>query len=269
MKLDILKTAKKFWECHNTTILSAIACGGVILTAYFASKESLVANKKLASAQEEKDLAYASKYSSIDISKATLTRFEKLKVAVPCYIKTSICAIATIGCIWGSHYISANTIASLTSSYAILKSQFNDYRTETNNIFGDAADDTVRESVVKKKLDNSFPVADGRRIIFVEPVFKTEFVSTYDRVKIAEGELNRLLICNGQCSIRDFYELLGVEPPENSEDYGWSTWSDAGFDPFNGYIWIDFEHYSKNTPEGEKCYIGYFTGPFDTYLEDD
>lgn len=77
---------------------------------------------------------------------------------------------------------------------------------------------------------------------FSERFFKTSKV----KLLYAENFLNRSLHKEGECSINEFYHLIGLTPLEHDEKWRLD----------DGYIWLDFDHtYVDYEDEYDAYYI--------------
>lgn len=81
-----------------------------------------------------------------------------------------------------------------------------------------------------------------------ESYSETFFKSSFIEVLKAEYYLNRLFSMRGCVTIADFLDLLGAEPIDDFDDYGWEHVGDDD--------WIDFCHKAKLEP-GDRGYISY------------
>lgn len=80
------------------------------------------------------------------------------------------------------------------------------------------------------------------KVIFYDTVSKRYFEATYSEILQAEYHLNRNFVIGGYISVGEWYEFLGLETKESDYFKGWSS--------YDGYCWIDFNHYVGSTHDG-------------------
>lgn len=80
------------------------------------------------------------------------------------------------------------------------------------------------------------------QVIFYDVMSKRYFTTTYSQVLQAEYHLNRNFVLGGAISIGQWYEFLGLTAKEEDYFVGWTS--------YDGYYWIDFDHYAGHTHDG-------------------
>lgn len=188
-----------------------------------------------------------------------LTAREIVRVTWKCYIPSAAIGLATIGCIFGSNILSRNQLKSLASAYMLLDRTFKEYKRKVNELYGEGADHEVKRELVKDIYDDSDIEPDGEKLIFYEEHYGKLFERTMIEVLQAEYNLNRQFALDGEASINDFLDLLGLEHVEFGNGIGWL--SDSNYD-FYGHPWIDFKHEKMTLDDGMECiYINLDTLP--------
>lgn len=243
---------------NASTILTCIGTIGVIVTAIMARKDTIKAEELVNDAQEEKG--------------EYLTKSEQFKAAAPAYIPTALAAVSTIACIFGSHVISKRQQAALLSAYALLSTSYRDYRQRVRAMYGeDTHDDNVSDRSAESVLDirtegEYYGLAceleeeenDGLPRTFYDEYSNRHFEATIEQVLKAEYELNRCYILNGQATLNDFYENLGLKKTDYGSILGWRPLDES-------MIWIDFIHRKVTLDDGMEIYI--IEMPFEPELD--
>lgn len=239
---SVTKTADRFLKKNGATILSIIASGGVLVTAYFSGKNSIEAYK----AQVEED------------------RDPKLS-DVKYFGQTIASGAITVACIAGSNTISQKRQASLIAAYGILRKKYTDYQNKVKEIYGTDADKSIKEELVKENMPVSLKPTKDQVYLFYDEVSDRYFEKTMAEVLDAEYLANRALSKEGYVNLNDFYEFLGLEKTQMGEILGWSIGSTDGM---QGYAWIDFAHVPVEVDTNLVVYeILYGTYPSEDYLE--
>lgn len=231
-----------FIKNNSPTILSVMASFGVVATAVASGVATEKAFEKLRKVEKETD--------------EPLTKLDIIKTVAPSYIPTTLIAGSTIFCILGANCLNKQKQATLTSAYALATQSFKEYREKLIEFHGKEIDEEVRNEVLRVRHD--FHILDidtpDRKLTFYEP-YSNQYFERYEREVIdAEYHFNRNYVLGGWASVRDFLIMLGLDSSEEDEKHGWN--------PGQGYMWIDFEHYPVKDKHGNTYYtINYVTPP--------
>ena len=122
-----------------STVLTCLSAVGVIATAVLAAKETPKAAKLLRDAWEEKG--------------EELTAVEVIKTAAPAYAPAIAVGVTTIACMFGANILNTRQQAALTSAYALLDNSYREYRRKVDDIYGENADDDVKEAIAKDQYE--------------------------------------------------------------------------------------------------------------------
>lgn len=215
----------RFLKRNASTILTCVGAVGVVATSVMAVKATPKALVLLEKAKEEKG--------------EDLTKWETVKMVAPTYIPTVLMGTATIACIFGANVISKHQQAALMSAYALLDSQYKDYRNKVDELYGEEAGQKVREEIAKDKYTGDGTLSDDGKELFYDFYSGTYFESTKEAVLWAEYETNRAMVVNGAVCLNEFYDLLGLEPRPEYEEMGWSC---GQIEEMYWHPWIEFDH---------------------------
>lgn len=230
---------KMFLKKNSSTILSCVGAVGVVATAVTAVKAT---PKALELIEERK--------TELEVEKIPVG--EVVKTSWKCYIPSIVIGLSTITCIFGANILNKRSQAALISAYSLLDSSFKEYKKYTNELYGEDADEKIREAIAKDKYSKlPFKVTEEKQL-FYDMISGRYFESTLMEMYRAEYELNRGYAKYGYVCLNDFYDLIGVDKVEGGYDVGWSV--DAS-NMFYGYDCIDFEHELVLLEDGLECYV--------------
>ena len=231
---NIFKTTAKFCIKHSVEIAMGVAGVGVALTVYTTSKATLKVN---------------------DIVKdESLTKADKVKKS----IKPAAPAVASIAITYAA--ISAMFIlgkkrqAALLAILASTQQVFQQYRNNVRNEKGSSeeakifAKSTVEAKNLDKRID-SIPVPKDNKLIWCESITGQFFEAEEVDVLRAEYVLNMLLVKEGEVTLNEFFNALGIDETDEGNIYGWSQ--ELGYDWF-GYMWVDFQHVIHRDKSGRE-----------------
>ena len=219
------------WLTQNSsTILTCMGAAGVIATAVLTGRATIKAVR------------------IVDESEAH-SKKEIVKAAWKEYIPAAGAGIATIACIFGANTLNKRQQAALMSAYALLDQTYKEYKSKVKEVLGEEAEQKVEDTIAEEKVSDICP-ADGN-LLFYEPNYGQGFERTMLEVQDAEYRLNQKFAVEGEASLNDFFELLGLNKTDTGDLIGWSQ--EMAWDNYN-YTWIEFEHELKKTEGGREYY---------------
>lgn len=225
-----------FCKRNATNILTGLGGIGVVATSVMAVKVTPKALTLLEEAEAKKG--------------EKLTKIETVQVAGTVYIPPILIGASTIACIFGANILNKRQQAALMSAYILLDNSFKEYKNKVNELYGEDADQQVRNEIAKD-IDEDISVNDDKQLFYDEYSHRY-FESTMEDVLRAEYTLNKMLALNFGVYLNEFYELLGIETTDYGDYLGWS--SGELMDSY-WYCWIDFEHTKVETEDGIECYV--------------
>lgn len=227
-----------FLKRNSATILTCAGGVGVIATAVMTAKATPKAMQLLEEAKHEKG--------------EELTNLEKIRVAGVAYIPPLLVGASTIACIFGANALNKRQQASLMSAYALLDSSYKEYRSKVKDLYGEDADENVKNEIAKDKYENdNIPQENGLELFYDE--FSGRFFrSTLEKVQRAQYEINRDLTLRDWATIDEFYDYLDIPHVDGGDIIGWST-------SMNGEMywqtWVDFSNVKMVDDDGLEYYI--------------
>lgn len=234
---NLVNTSKLFLRKNAPTILSAIGGVGVVATAVMAVKATPKALALIEQAEAEKG--------------EKLTNVEVVKTASVVYIPSALVGVGTIACIFGANVLNKRQQAALMSAYALLDSSYKEYKAKTIELYGQEADDKIKEEIAKDKYEDAKITGTGEQL-FYDEYSKQYFKSTLLDVQNAEYYINRDLVMSDYATLNDFYDYLGIPHHPAGDELGWS--SAMNFD-YYWQTWIDFVHNTVTLEDGTECTI--------------
>lgn len=233
----VLQKSKLFIKRNSSTILTCVGAVGVVATTVLAVKATPKALRLLEEAEETKG--------------DKLTKTESVVVAAPVYIPSALVGASTIACIFGANVLNKRQQAALMSAYALLDNSFKEYKGKVKELYGEDADEHVRDELAKDKYEYR-PTSEGNTQLFYDEFSQRYFESTTERVLAAEYELNRILSQDCGVFLNEFYELLGIDTVDYGDYLGWSSFELV---EAQWYCWVEFRHHKVVLDDGLECTI--------------
>lgn len=249
IKSHIMREVKR----NSSTILSVVAGVGVISTAVLSAKATPKALDLIDQAEYEKG--------------EKLTILEKINVTGLCYTPAILSGLATITCIFGANYLNKKQQATLLSAYALLDRKFKYYRHGVQMEFGSHYDDNGKDfdAEVYKYTMNTDDIQkpNDDEILVYDMFSRRYFNTTKDKLKEVEYNINKKLHTEDYVCLNDVYKLLGEEPLDIGDAFGWST--QANFE-ISWETWIEFMLQFVELDDGLEVHMmTYSTEPYIEY----
>lgn len=226
-------------------ILSVVAVVGVAATAVTTANATVKATKIISSKRE------------------VMTKKDVVKATWHCYIPPAVAFLTTSVCILGAAALNHKQQVSLTSAYALIDSQFKEYKNKVKEIYGEEAHRKILESICAEKAknpdlyvpsvwDTTYTTLDFGSTNEVEHLFYDElseryFTSTLDKVIQAEYHLNRNMTQGMDITVNTWFTYLGLEKMDGCDDIGWAI--------NDNYQWLDFDHYITTINDDLECFV--------------
>lgn len=220
---------------NSRTILTVVSVAGVAVTSVLASKSTIRAKEIL------------------DTKPNNLTTEEKVKLTWKCYIPAMVSGAVTIGSIIGINGISAKQIAALTGAYILMDKTYKENKDKIEEIIGEDTMKAVKKAIMTDKVKESdISESSDDTLLFYEEHYGQFFEKSMLEVQDAEYQLNRKLAIDGEATLNDFFEFLGLDKFKAADALGWSV---EYICDCNHPAWIDFEHDLIETDDGLECYV--------------
>lgn len=235
-----IRQAGLFLSKNMPTILTIAGSVGVVLTAVTTANATVKAVCLVNEAECQK--------------KDTLTKKEVFVTTAPSYIPPILIGSATIACVVASNLLNKRQQASLASAYMLLDTTFRDYKKKVVEMYGENADKDVKAELLKERYKEQriVKIRTDETLLFYIDQYGQIFERTFAEVQDAEYQLNRKMAMDGEASVNDFFELLGLETNEVGACLGWDQ---EGICDFFMPPWIDFEHQLVRMEDGMECFI--------------
>lgn len=241
MNFGILaKRAEKLVADNSPAILTAIGVTGVITTAILTARASFKAAEILQDAEEEKEanfLGDALKQVEEEpepkgirhISPEPLTTQEKVELVWKAYVPAAGTAALTVAAIICANRIGNRRAAALASAYSMSEKAFKEYRTKVVDKLGKTKEQGVRDEIAQEKIDKNPAPKSETFIITPGGVLCNDlytgryFISDMETIRKAVNDTNQQVLNDCYASLTDFYERIGLERTDQSDEIGWNT----------------------------------------------
>ncbi len=252
----VIKGVTRAVSKRSPEILTGIGIAGMITTTILAVKATPKAMRLI---EEEKE-----KHNEETLKEARangrdccnrideLPPIEVVKVAWKPYVPAIIAGVTSIACLIGANSVHARRNAAIATAYKISETALTEYREKVVETIGEKKEQTVREKVAQKKIEDN-PIGGNNEVIITnrgnmrcyDCISGRYFDSDIDKIKRVVNDLNYRMMNEMYISLTDFYMDLGLRPTKGSDDLGWNL--DKGL--------IEVQFSSHLSDDGTPCIV--------------
>ncbi len=157
-----------------------------------------------------------------------LTPKEKVETTWKCYVPAVTTGIFGAACLIGAHSVHARRNAAIATAYKLSETALAEYKEAVTEEIGEEKESLIRKKVIQKKLDET-PVGPNNIIITGrgnQPCYDgmsgRVFDSDLNTIEKAINAVNRRMTYEMYVSLSDFYDELGLDHTDISDDVGWN-----------------------------------------------
>lgn len=214
------KRLQKATVDNSPTILSGIAIGGTLATAYLTGTATFKAAEVIA---EEKTAR-----TFHELGGPPLEVMDKAKLVWKLYIPAGMMAFATITAIIGANRVGMSRAAAMAAAYSISEKAYAEYRDKVVETIGENKESDIRDRLAQDRVNRTPPSGDqlilgDDQVLFFEPFTARYFKSNMETVKAAMNTINYRMIRDMYATLSEFYDEIGLMPTSMSGDIGWSV----------------------------------------------
>lgn len=235
---EALKKGSILIQKNSSTILTACAVGGVIVTTISGCKATIKAVEIL---QEEEGYL---------ICTDKVNPKEAVKLCWTCYVPTVLMAGLTIACAVGAHTIDTRRNAVLAGLYTVSQKALEEYKATTEQVVGKKKAGEIKEALADEILktnpynpDTVIRTGKGNTLCY-DPLSGRYFFSDINFIKKCQNDFNHWMIGDYALSLNDLYGLIGLDAIRLGDDVGWSV-----------NRMMDFEFLSRLASDGTPCLV--------------
>lgn len=210
-----IKTTKSIITANSPVLLVGTAIAGVVSTGVLAARAGYKARGMVDEAEQEKG--------------APLTVQDKARLTWLCYVPPGVTGATTIAATIGVHTIHTKRHAALAGLYAISSSKLDAYTEQAEDMLGAKKAQELNNKVAQQRADgvpfeNNEVVLTGMGSeLCFDDLGGRWFQGSIPKVEEAVNDLNRRIISEGEVSLNDFYELVGLEETALGGKVGWNA----------------------------------------------
>lgn len=212
-----VRTTKSVITANSPVLLVGTAVAGVVATGVLAAKGGFKARGLIDEAQDKR----------IANNEEPLTLPEKVQLTWLCYAAPVLTGASTIASVVGVHTIHTKRHAALAGLYAVTTSKLDDYREKAEELLGPKKTQELTNAMGQKSVDEApfenneiFLLEDGTELCYDEWSGRW-YKGNLNKIEAAVNEINRQLLHEGEATVNDYYDALGLPGVESGMNHGW------------------------------------------------
>lgn len=257
-----IKNTKNALGKRSPEILTGIGIAGMITTTVLAVKATPKALRLIEEekhAQNQELIAEARENNRPFCGQVDrLKPVEVIKVAWKPYVPAMVTGVASITCLIGASSVNAKRNAALATAYELSKTALSEYKEKVVEEIGEKKEKIIRDKIDQDHLDqnpasksNIIITNNGEQLCY-DGVSGRYFKSDLEAIKAAVNRINRAMVYDNYVSLSEFYDELGLEHTNVSDELGWNL--DGGL--------IEIDYGTRMADDGRPCItLDYYVAP--------
>lgn len=231
-----VKTAKSVITANSPVLLLGTTIAGVVTTGVLSAKAGYKARgivedermRRVASPEPPFDtfLEYKEEFEA---NVPPLTIQEVAQLTWLCYATAGISGAGTIAAAVGTHTVHTKRANAMAAVYAVTSNKLDDMSEKAQEMLGPKKTQQLNNDVAQRQIDRGesvensevIMVDDGNELCYDE-FSGRYFISSLPRIEAAINSVNRKIIDEGDASLNDYYEYVGLPSIDIGYSFGWS-----------------------------------------------
>lgn len=218
-----VKTARSVITANSPVLLLGTTIAGVVTTGVLAAKAGYEARGIIDRTEGYQEDPEGIKEHSV------LTFQEKAMITWVVFAPAAISGAGTIAAAVGTHTVHTKRANAMAALYAVTSNKLDDMTEKAEELLGPKKTQDLQNKVAQKSIDRR-PQFEDSEVMLVEDGNELcyddwsgrYFMSNMAKLESAINDINRLLIDEGDASLNDWYDFVGLPGIQMGNDFGWS-----------------------------------------------
>lgn len=162
-----------------------------------------------------------------DINDLFMSPKEKVQLVWKQFIPPVLVGAATITCIISASQVGARRAAAIAAAFKISEEMATEYRSKVVEAIGDKAEEKLQAQLASDRMERTpgreVIILTGPQQIFFDAFSGRYFSSDMESIRKAINEINFQINGSFYASLSDFYDKIGLDRTEISDDFGWNS----------------------------------------------
>jgi len=215
-----VKTAKSVITANSPVLLLGTTIAGVVTTGVLAAKAGYQARGIIDEAEGTYDM---------NAETTELTMQQKAELTWSCYATAGISGAGTIAAAVGTHTIHTKRANAMAALYAVTSNKLDDMTEKAEELLSPKKRQELQNATAQKTIDresgfenNEVLMTDEGTELCYDEWSGRYFMSSLPKIEAAINDVNRQLIDEGDASLNDFYDHIGLPGIPMGQAFGWS-----------------------------------------------
>lgn len=226
----VAKTEKALAD-NSPAILTGIGVAGTIAGAILSGRASIKAVDILRAEEQHRknEVTYYREIYKTLPPEMTLPipLWDKMKLVWIEFIPPVATVGVSVVAIIMSNRISTRRATALATAYTVLERGYSEFREKTREHLGDKGYKKVQREIAQERVDRtpggSQVIIEGTDVLCFDGYSGRYFKSSMETLKKAQNDTNYQMIKDGYASLTDFWNRIGLDPTQESDDLGWTS----------------------------------------------
>lgn len=219
----ILRQTQKLVIDHSPAILTTLGVAGVVTTAILTGKATLHATKILGEA------TYVEDPSDGTLRIEELSNKKIMSLIWREFVPPAVVGVATISMIVCANQIGTRRAAALAAGFKISEQLAEEYRSKVLDSVGVKTEEAIRAKMAQEKIEGTPQatrdaiIISGSGALFFDMFSGRYFQNDMENIRRAVNDINAQINGNYYASLSDFYDRIGLDRIELSDEFGWNA----------------------------------------------
>lgn len=218
---DIFKAVEKFTVDNSPGILTGLGVAGSVATAILVGREAYLVGMD-ASTQYHEALREGE-----PLPEHLLTRKHIVKTYWKGFIPAVVMGTTTVACVVTANRVGSRRAAAVAAAFKISEGLATEYRDRVVEVLGKKQEQALRDKLeadrVERTVGGDVIIVAGSGAVFFDTWSGRYFASDMETVRRSVNDINHKVNNNYYASLTEFYELIGLEATEMSDEFGWNA----------------------------------------------
>lgn len=215
-----VKTAKSVITANSPVLLVGTTIAGVVTTGVLSAKAGYKA-RGIVDAEQARLDEYE---TSHDLTMQEIAMLTWKQFMIP-----AISGAGTIAAAVGTHTVHTKRANAMAALYAVTSNKLDDMTEKAEELLGPKKTQQLQNEIAQKSIDRR-PACEDAEVLMTDE--GTElcyddwsgryFMSSMPKLEEAVNDLNRKLITEGDASVNDWYDYIGLTGIPMGDQFGWS-----------------------------------------------
>lgn len=234
----IFEVAKRFANNNTAGILTGIGAAGTVTSVLLTGRAAFRVGMDASTQYHELVSELERKGAKFELPDELLSTKHLVQTYWKEFIPPAIIGMISVTAIIAANRVGARKQAALVAALKLTDELRTEYRDKVVQTLGKEKEEKLNADVVRERIDRipstQVIILSGSEILFYDAFSGRAFAGEMENIKRAVNQINYQVNNYGWASLSDFYQEIGIEKTEISDEFGWKQ--DELLDPIFTYV---------------------------------